>query len=137
MKRPVLRGYRDDVTIANGDTLIFQDRQMASISMRQLLDHAAENDYGVPAFNVNNLAQIQAIMQTAEETSSPVIMQASAGARRYAGEPFEAFGTAGQAGKFKAIPLDTMADKYARGEIRAYAEAGGRSGGNQPGYAKQ
>ncbi len=56
--------------------------------MRQLLDHAAENNYGVPAFNVNNLEQIQAIMQAAEETSSPVIMQASAGARKYAGEPF-------------------------------------------------
>jgi fructose-bisphosphate aldolase class II len=56
--------------------------------MRQLLDHAAENDYGVPAFNVNNLEQIQAIMQAADETNSPVIMQASAGARKYAGEPF-------------------------------------------------
>jgi fructose-bisphosphate aldolase class II len=61
---------------------------MALISMRQLLDHAAENNYGVPAFNVNNLEQIQAIMQAADETNSPVIMQASAGARKYAGEPF-------------------------------------------------
>ena len=61
---------------------------MALVSMRQLLDHAAENDYGVPAFNVNNLEQIQAIMQAADETKSPVIMQASAGARKYAGEPF-------------------------------------------------
>jgi fructose-bisphosphate aldolase class II len=61
---------------------------MALISMRQLLDHAAENNYGVPAFNVNNLEQIQAIMQAAEETSSPVIVQVSAGARKYAGEPF-------------------------------------------------
>jgi fructose-bisphosphate aldolase class II len=61
---------------------------MALISMRQLLDHAAENNYGVPAFNVNNLEQIQAIMQAADETASPVIMQASAGARKYAGEPF-------------------------------------------------
>ena len=61
---------------------------MALISMRQLLDHAAEHDYGVPAFNVNNLEQIQAIMQAAQETDSPVIMQASAGARKYAGEPF-------------------------------------------------
>jgi fructose-bisphosphate aldolase class II len=50
--------------------------------MRQLLDHAAENNYGVPAFNVNNLEQIQAIMQAADETNSPVIMQASAGARK-------------------------------------------------------
>ena len=61
---------------------------MALVSMRQLLDHAAENSYGVPAFNVNNLEQIQAIMQAADETESPVIMQASAGARKYAGEPF-------------------------------------------------
>ena len=61
---------------------------MAMISLRQLLDHAAEHRYGVPAFNVNNLEQIQAIMQAAEETDSPVILQASAGARKYAGEPF-------------------------------------------------
>jgi len=61
---------------------------MPLVSMRQLLDHAAENGYGVPAFNVNNLEQIQAIMQAAAETNSPVIMQASAGARKYAGEPF-------------------------------------------------
>jgi fructose-bisphosphate aldolase class II len=58
------------------------------ISLRQLLDHAAENGYGVPAFNVNNLEQIQAIMQAAQQTDSPVILQASAGARKYAGEPF-------------------------------------------------
>jgi len=58
------------------------------VSLRQLLDHAAENGYGVPAFNVNNLEQIQAIMQAAEQTSSPVILQASAGARKYAGEAF-------------------------------------------------
>jgi fructose-bisphosphate aldolase class II len=56
--------------------------------MRQLLDHAAEHDYGLPAFNVNNLEQIQAIMSAAAETDSPVIMQASAGARKYAGEHF-------------------------------------------------
>lgn len=61
---------------------------MAMISLRQLLDLAAENNYGVPAFNINNLEQIQAIMQAADETDSPVIMQASAGARKYAGEPF-------------------------------------------------
>jgi len=61
---------------------------MALVSMRQLLDHAAEHGYGVPAFNVNNLEQVQAIMEAASETDSPVIMQASAGARKYAGEPF-------------------------------------------------
>ncbi|MBL79949.1 MAG: fructose-bisphosphate aldolase class II [Nitrosomonadaceae bacterium] len=61
---------------------------MALVSMRQLLDHAAENDYGLPAFNVNNLEQVQAIMQAADECNSPVIMQGSAGARKYAGEAF-------------------------------------------------
>lgn len=61
---------------------------MALISLRQLLDHAAENDYGVPAYNVNNLEQMRAIMMAADETNSPVIVQASAGARKYAGAPF-------------------------------------------------
>jgi fructose-bisphosphate aldolase class II len=61
---------------------------MALISLRQLLDHAAENGYGVPAFNVNNMEQMQSIMQAADETHSPVIVQASAGARSYAGAPF-------------------------------------------------
>ncbi|MGA8879782.1 MAG: class II fructose-bisphosphate aldolase, partial [Azonexus sp.] len=61
---------------------------MALISLRQLLDHAAEHSYGLPAFNVNNLEQIQAIMQAAESCDSPVILQASAGARKYAGEAF-------------------------------------------------
>ena len=61
---------------------------MALVSMRQLLDHAAEHAYGIPAFNINNLEQIQAIMQAADETASPVIMQGSAGARKYAGEAF-------------------------------------------------
>ena len=61
---------------------------MSLISMRQLLDHAAENSYGVPAFNVNNLEQMRAIMEAADETNSPVIVQASAGARKYAGPNF-------------------------------------------------
>jgi fructose-bisphosphate aldolase, class II len=61
---------------------------MPLVSLRQVLDHAAEHGYGVPAFNINNLEQIQAIMEAAEETSSPVILQASAGARKYAGEAF-------------------------------------------------
>jgi len=58
------------------------------VSLRQLLDHAAENAYGLPAFNVNNLEQVQAIMAAADEVNAPVIMQASAGARKYAGEAF-------------------------------------------------
>ncbi|PHS20474.1 MAG: fructose-bisphosphate aldolase class II [Kangiella sp.] len=61
---------------------------MALISMRQLLDHAAEYQYGVPAFNVNNLEQVRAIMIAADKTNSPVILQGSAGARAYAGAPF-------------------------------------------------
>ena len=61
---------------------------MALVSMRQLLDHAAENGYGVPAFNVNNIEQVQAILTAAAEVGAPVIMQASAGARKYAGEAF-------------------------------------------------
>ncbi|WP_404364610.1 class II fructose-bisphosphate aldolase [Marinobacter sp.] len=61
---------------------------MALISMRQLLDHAAEHGYGVPAYNVNNLEQMRAIMEAADRTDSPVIVQASAGARKYAGAPF-------------------------------------------------
>ena len=61
---------------------------MALVSMRQLLDHAAENGYGLPAFNVNNLEQVQAVMSAAQETGAPVILQASAGARKYAGESF-------------------------------------------------
>ncbi|MGI9275037.1 MAG: class II fructose-bisphosphate aldolase [Endozoicomonas sp.] len=61
---------------------------MALISMRQMLDHAAEHGYGIPAFNVNNLEQMRAIMEAADETDSPVIVQASAGARKYAGAPF-------------------------------------------------
>ncbi len=61
---------------------------MALISMRQLLDYAAENDFGMPAFNVNNMEQVHSIMQAADAVDSPVIMQGSAGARSYAGEPF-------------------------------------------------
>ena len=61
---------------------------MSLVSMRELLDHAAENGYGIPAFNVNNLEQVQAVMAAADETGSPVILQASAGARKYAGESF-------------------------------------------------
>ena len=61
---------------------------MPLVSMRQLLDHAAEHRYGIPAFNVNNLEQVQAVMTAAAEVGAPVILQASAGARKYAGEPF-------------------------------------------------
>jgi len=61
---------------------------MPLVSMRELLDHAAANSYGIPAFNVNNLEQVQAVMEAAKEVGAPVILQASAGARKYAGEAF-------------------------------------------------
>ena len=61
---------------------------MALVSLRQLLDHAAEYAYGIPAFNVNNLEQIRAVLEAADKVNSPVILQASAGARKYAGAPF-------------------------------------------------
>ena len=65
-----------------------KDKSMALVSMRQLLDHAAEHSYGLPAFNVNNLEQMRAIMEAANQVNAPVIVQASAGARKYAGAPF-------------------------------------------------
>ena len=61
---------------------------MALVSLRQVLDHAAEHGYGVPAFNINDMEQIQAIMEAAQEVQAPVILQASAGARGYAGEAY-------------------------------------------------
>ncbi len=61
---------------------------MALVSMRQLLDHAAEHGYGIPAFNVNNMEQVRAVMDAADAVDSPVILQGSAGARKYAGEAF-------------------------------------------------
>jgi len=59
---------------------------MSLISLRQLLDHAAEHSYGVPAFNINNMEQGLAIMKAAKKCDAPVIMQASRGARSYAGD---------------------------------------------------
>ncbi len=59
---------------------------MAFVTLRQLLDHAAEHGYGVPAFNINNMEQLRGIMEAAAETASPVILQASRGARAYAGD---------------------------------------------------
>ncbi len=78
---------------------------MALISLRQLLDHAAEHGYGVPAFNVNNLEQVQAIMEAAAETRSPVILQASAGARKYAGEHFLAHLVTAAVEAYPDIPI--------------------------------
>ncbi|NRA84365.1 MAG: class II fructose-bisphosphate aldolase, partial [Gammaproteobacteria bacterium] len=78
---------------------------MALISLRQLLDHAAEYNYGIPAFNVNNLEQMRAIMEAADRTDSPVIVQASAGARKYAGAPFLKAMMAAAIEEFPHIPV--------------------------------
>jgi fructose-bisphosphate aldolase class II len=78
---------------------------MALVSLRQILDHAAENVYGIPAFNVNNLEQIQAIMEAAHECNSPVILQASAGARKYAKEEFLRHLILGAIDEYPDIPV--------------------------------
>ncbi|RGE44799.1 fructose-bisphosphate aldolase class II [Comamonas testosteroni] len=78
---------------------------MPLISMREMLDHAAENGYGIPAFNVNNLEQVQAVMSAADEVGAPVILQASAGARKYAGEPFIKHLIQAAAEQYPHIPL--------------------------------
>jgi len=78
---------------------------MALVSLRQLLDHAAEHGYGLPAFNVNNMEQIHAIMQAADAVDSPVILQGSAGARKYAGEAFLRHMIAAAVEAYPHIPL--------------------------------
>jgi fructose-bisphosphate aldolase class II len=78
---------------------------MALITLRELLDHAAENNYGVPAFNVNNLEQMRAIMEAANETNSPVIVQASSGARKYAGPRFLRHLILAAAEEFPHLPI--------------------------------
>ncbi len=100
---------------------------MALISMRQLLDHAAENDSGAPAFNVNNLEQMRAIMEGVDETGSPVIVQASAGARAQhtPSHAWEFVGPAGtaagdqriRASKLKVNTLEVMFAQYASGDL--------------------
>ncbi|HEU0196568.1 MAG TPA: class II fructose-bisphosphate aldolase [Nevskiaceae bacterium] len=98
---------------------------MALISLRQLLDHAAAHDYGIPAFNVNNLEQVQAIMQAAQACDSPVILQASAGARKYAGEPFLRHLILAAAEEYPDIPLCMHQD---HGASPAVCQASIRSG---------
>ena len=95
------------------------------ISLRQLLDHAAEQSYGVPAFNINNMEQVQAIMQAADETNSPVILQASAGARKYAGEAFLRHITQAAAETWPHIPIVMHQD---HGASLAVCQASIRSG---------
>jgi fructose-bisphosphate aldolase, class II len=98
---------------------------MALVSMRQLLDHGAENGYGVPAFNVNNLEQVQAIMEAASELNAPVIMQASAGARKYAGELFLKHLIDAAIESYPAIPLAMHQD---HGQSPAVCESAMRLG---------
>ena len=98
---------------------------MPLVSMRQLLDHAAEHSYGLPAFNVNNLEQVQAIMEAASECNSPVIMQASAGARKYAGEAILRHLNAAAIESYPAIP-DVMHQDH--GQSPAICMAAIRSG---------
>ncbi|EKD75134.1 MAG: hypothetical protein ACD_44C00220G0001, partial [uncultured bacterium] len=87
------------------------------ITLRQLLDHAAEHHYGVPAFNVNNLEQMRAIMEAADETNSPVIVQASAGARKYAGAPFLRHLILAAAEEFPHIPICMHQDHGASPDV--------------------
>lgn len=90
---------------------------MPLISMREMLDHAAENGYGIPAFNVNNLEQVQAVMAAADEVGAPVILQASAGARKYAGEPFIKHLIQAAAEQYPHIPLVMHQDHGTTPEI--------------------
>ena len=85
---------------------------MPLVSMRQLLDHAAENGYGLPAFNVNNLEQVQAVMEAAKEAGAPVILQASAGARKYAGESFIKHLIQAAVEAYPEIPLVMHQDRH-------------------------
>jgi fructose-bisphosphate aldolase class II len=98
---------------------------MSLVSLRQLLDHAAEHGYGMPAFNVNNMEQVQAIMQAADETDSPAILQVSAGARKYAGEPFLRHIVLAAAESWPHIPIVLHQD---HGASPAVCQASIRSG---------
>lgn len=98
---------------------------MTMISLRQLLDHAAEHGYGMPAFNVNNMEQVQAIMEAANETDSPAILQVSAGARKYAGEAFLRHIALAAAETWPQIPIVLHQD---HGASPAVCQASIRSG---------
>lgn len=90
---------------------------MALVTLRQLLDHAAEYGYGVPAFNANNLEQVRAIMEAADITSSPVIIQASAGARKYAGPMFLKHLILAAAEEYPHIPICMHQDHGASPDV--------------------
>jgi len=98
---------------------------MALISVRQLLDHAADNGYGLPAFNVNFMEQIQGIMQAAEATDSPVILQGSAGARKYAGDIFLRKLCEAAVAQWPHIPVAVHLDHGNNPEVCASAVANG------------
>jgi fructose-bisphosphate aldolase class II len=100
---------------------------MPLISLRQLLDHAAEHDYGVPAFNVNNMEQIHAILQAAEAADAPVILQASAGARKYAGEPFLRKLVEAAVEQYPALPICLHQDHGASASVCLQAMRSGFS----------
>ena len=93
---------------------------MALISMRQLLDYAAEHSFGMPAFNVNNMEQVHAIMQAADEVDSPVIMQGSAGARSYAGEPFLRHLITAATEMYPHIPIDAPGSRFRTCRLSAF-----------------
>ena len=78
---------------------------MARITLRQLLDHAAEHGYGVPAFNINNMEQGISILEAAKETDGPVIIQASRGARSYAGDLLLGKLVEGLEAQYPTIPI--------------------------------
>jgi fructose-bisphosphate aldolase class II len=100
---------------------------MPLVSLRQVLDHAAEHGYGVPAFNVNNLEQVQAILEAARRTRSPVILQASAGARKYAGETFLAKLVEGALATYAELPIVMHQDHGASPAVCAASIAAGFS----------
>jgi len=88
---------------------------MALTSLRQILDHAADNGYGMPAFNVTNLETLLAVMRAAAKTDSPVIVQASQSARKYADDVFLAHLFQGAAERFPSIPLCVHQDHGSSG----------------------
>jgi len=100
---------------------------MALVSLRQLLDHASEHNFAIPAFNVSNMEQVHAIMQAADAVDSPVIMQGSAGARKYAGEPFLRHLILAAIESYPHIPVVMHQDHGASPEICARAIQSGFS----------
>ena len=78
---------------------------MPLVTMRQILDHAAENNYGVPAFNINDMEQIIAVLQAAKKVNAPVILQTSTGARKFAGDPMIRHMVAAGIEMFPELPI--------------------------------